>query len=318
MKNKNYSRLCAADRKVIYNMNQAGKRQIDIALAIGCSQSTISKELARNKGQRGYRPKQAHCFAVTRQSSKPSRPKVIVNKIKEEVEARLRRKHSPEQISGAMKIEGLQVSTESIYQYIIEDTRQGGDLRSHLRINGKRRYKRRAKTGRGEKIPNRVDIEERPQSVEARHYYGDWEADLIEGSRGSGFILSLYERKSRLGKLYKLSSKGAYETACGIVSLLREHKVRSVTYDNGLEFSKHEFVNDLLNCKSFFCKPYSSWEKGGVENFNGLVRQYYPKGSSFSDVTQEDLIEVEAELNERPRDTLNYKCPNDFIDHLSS
>ena len=123
MKNKNYSRLCAADRKVIYNMNQAGKRQIDIALAIGCSQSTISKELARNKGQRGYRPKQAHCFAVTRQSSKPSRPKVIVNQIKEEVEVRLRRKHSPEQISGAMKLEGLQVSTESIYQYIIEDTK---------------------------------------------------------------------------------------------------------------------------------------------------------------------------------------------------
>lgn len=299
-------------------MNQVGKRQIDIAVAIGCSQSTVSKELSRNRGKKGYRPVQAHRFAEQRQSLKPARPKVVVGKIKEEVEQRLRRKHSPDQISGALKLRGLKVSAESIYRYVVEDSRQGGDLRSHLRINGKRRYKKRVKTGRGEKIPNRVDIDDRPKSVECRHYYGDWEADLIEGAKGSGFILSLYERKSRLGKLYKLSSKGSYETACGIVRLLKQHKVRSLTYDNGLEFSKHEFVNDLLGSKSYFCKPYSSWEKGGVENFNGLVRQYFPKGSSFSELTQERLAEVEMELNDRPRNTLGYKCPNDLVDKLSA
>ena len=318
MKNKNYSRLCAADRKVIYNMNQAGKRQTDIAKAIGCSQSTVSKELSRNKGMKGYRPAQAQRFSDERKKMKPTRPKVVVGVIKEEVENRLRLKHSPDQISGALKLAKMEVSTESIYQYVIEDRKQGGDLYTHLRINGKRRYKKRVKVGRGEKIPNRVDIDFRPQSVEQRLFYGDWEADLIEGTKGSGFILSLYERKSRLGKLYKLSSKGSYETACGIVALLREHKVRSVTYDNGLEFSKHEFVNELLNCKSYFCKPYSSWEKGGVENYNGLVRQYFPKGSDFSGITQEVLTEVENELNERPRNILGYKCPNDLIDRLSA
>lgn len=318
MKNKKYNRLCAADRRVIYNMSQAGKRQIDIANAIGCSQSTISKELSRNRGQKGYRAVQAHRFAELRKVLKPSRPKVVVGEVKEEVELRLRRKHSPEQISGALKLIGLRVSAESIYRHVIEDSKNGGDLRSHLRINGKRRYKRRVKAGRAERIPNRVDIELRPESVDQRLYYGDWEADLIEGAKGSGFILSLYERKSRLGKLYKLSCKESYETASGIVILLRKYKVRSVTYDNGLEFSKHEFVNDLLGCKSYFCKPYSSWEKGGVENFNGLVRQYFPKGSCFKYVTAENLTEVENEINERPRNILGYKCPTDFIDKLSA
>ena len=173
MKNRTYRRLCAADRKVIDNMSQAGKLQIDIAMAIGCSQSTVSKELSRNRGQRGYRSKQAHRFAKIRERLKPTRPKVMNEQIKEEVEKRLRSKHSPDQISGALKLDGLQVSHESIYKYIIEDGKRGGDLRSHLRINGKRRYKRRLKTRRGEKIPNRVDIADRPHSVESRHYYGD-------------------------------------------------------------------------------------------------------------------------------------------------
>lgn len=318
MKNKKYSRLCAADRRVIYNMRQAGKRQIDIANAIGCSQSTISKELSRNRGHKGYRPVQAQRFAELRKDEKPSRPKVVVGEIQEEVEQRLRRKHSPDQISAALKLIGLQVSAESIYQYVIEDSKNGGTLRSHLRINGKRRYRKRVKAGRAEKIPNRVDIEQRPESVDQRLYFGDWEADLIEGAKGSGFILSLYERKSRLGKLYKLSCKESYETARGIVTILRKYKVRSVTYDNGLEFSKHEFVNDLLGCKSYFCKPYSSWEKGGVENFNGLVRQYFPKGSCFKNVTPEILTEVETEINERPRNILGYQCPADFVDKLTA
>jgi IS30 family transposase len=318
MNEKTYRRLCAGDRKVIYNMSQAGNTQGQIAVAVGCSQGSISKELARNRGQRGYRPLQAQRTAEGRQSGKRSRPKVVAGRVREEVEARLLLKHSPDQISKALALEGAHVSHGSIYTHIALDKKGGGELWRQLRINGRRRYRRRSKAGRGEKIPERVDIDHRPAVVSARRRYGDWEGDLIQGARGSGYLLSVYERKSRLGKLYKLPDKSSLGTATGIVSILEGHEVRSITYDNGLEFAMHAAVNELLGSESYFCKPYSSWEKGGVENFNGLVRQYFPKGSDFREITPERLAEVEDELNNRPRRVLCYRCPNDFLDRLKA
>ncbi|NOX98839.1 MAG: IS30 family transposase [Verrucomicrobia bacterium] len=318
MKEKIYRRLRLEDRKVIYNMSQEGFSQIEIAQAIGVSQGTISKELSRNKGKRGYRNIQAQRFSDARQSSKRSRPKVVTGSIKEQIDARLLFKHSPDQISKTLALEGISVSHEAIYRYILADKNEGGDLWRQLRINGKRRYRRRSKTGRGQKIAERVDIDERPAVVAMRKRYGDWEADLIQGASGSGHLLSIYERKSRLGKLYKLSCKNSLATAKGIVKILSRHKVKSITYDNGLEFSKHALVNKLLGCQSYFCKPYSSWEKGGVENFNGLVRQYFPKGMDFTKISTKRLKEVENELNNRPRNILSYRCPNDFLDCLKA
>jgi transposase, IS30 family len=313
-----YHRLCAEDRKVIANMKQAGKKQIEIAQAIGFSQSVISKELSRNHGERGYRPAQAERLAKERKRWRRTRPKVMVGIIKEEVDARLRIKHSPDQISKSLALSGLKVSHETIYQYLASDRKAGGDLSLNLRINGKRRYRRRSKIGRQEKIPNRVDIEERPMLISGRNRYGDWEADLIQGAAGSGFLLSIYERKSRVGKLYLLPNKSSGETMKGIVTVLTGLKVYSITYDNGLEFAMHELVNELLECDSYFCKPYRSWEKGGVENYNGLVRQYFPKGHDFGTITPERLQKVEEEINQRPRNILAYQSPNDLLDHLKA
>jgi len=316
MNEKTYCRLCEEDRKVIYNMNQAGFCQAEISRAIGFSQGTISKELSRNRGQKGYRHIQAHRFACERQREKPSRPRVMTGPLKDQVDARLLCKHSPDQISKTLALEGLQVSHEAIYRYIEMDKKAGGGLWRELRINGKRRYRRRSKVGRGEKIPGRVDIDQRPGVVAARIRYGDWEADLIQGAASSGFLLSVYERKSRLGKLFKLSGKNSRETAKGLVKVLTGFRVHTVTYDNGLEFAMHELVNTCLDSESYFCKPYSSWEKGGVENFNGLVRQYFPKGSDFGTITGQRLQEVEDELNERPRNVLGYRNPNDHLEDL--
>lgn len=297
-------------------MKQAGKTQAEIAQAIGFSQSTISKELSRNHGKRGYRPSQAERLASETKRGKRSRPKVIVGLIKEEVEARLRIKHSPDQISKSLALISLKVSHETIYQHITNDRKAGGDLSLNLRINGKRRYRRRSKIGRGEKIPNRVDIEKRPMVISRRKRYGDWEADLIQGGAGSGFLLSVYERKSRIGRLHRLPNKSSAETMRAIVTVLHGLKVSSITYDNGLEFAMHELVNELLECKSYFCRPYHSWEKGGVENYNGLVRQYFPKGYNFATITPKRLREVEDEINQRPRNILAYQSPNDLLDHL--
>ena len=186
-------------------MNQAGFTQIAIGKAISFSQGTIRKELSRNKGKRGDRSIQAHRLASERQREKRSRPRVVTGAVKGQVDARLLCKHRPYQISNGLSTEGIQVSHEAIYRYIEVDPKAGGGLWRELRINGKRRYRRRSKVGRGEKIPGRVDIDPRPAEVSARTRYGDWEADLIQGAAGSGYLLSVYERKSRLGKLFKLS-----------------------------------------------------------------------------------------------------------------
>jgi IS30 family transposase len=313
--NEKYHRLCTENRKTIYNMNQADFSQTEIGRAIGFSQSAVSKELKRNKGKRGYRHKQADELARARQKKK-GRAAVITGEVKEQVDARILLKHSPDQISKKLGLLKLKVSHESIYQYILEDRKGGGFLWKQLRINGTRRYRRRNKVGRGEKIKNRVDIDERPQEVANRLRYGDWEADLIQGATGSGFLLSLYERKSRVGKLYKLESKESRDVAIAMILILRNFEVKTITYDNGLEFAKHGFVNDLLGSESYFCKPYSSWEKGGVENYNGLVRQYFPKGSDFTGITPDRLQEVEEEINNRPRNVLGYNTPNDHLDQL--
>lgn len=314
--NETYHRLRAEDRKVLGNMRKEGFTQKAIAVALGCSQSAVCKELARNCGQFGYRPSEASKLAKERHRAKKPRAAVVVGLVKAEVETRLRLKHSPEQISGKLATHGIAVSHESIYKHIKRDRKASGDLWKNLRINGKRRYRRRSKMGRGEKIRDRVDIMDRPQEVAQRSRYGDWEADLIQGGSGSGFLLSVYERKSRVGKLYRLGGKESSETAVGLVMILRQLEVKTITYDNGLEFARHGFVNDLLACASYFCKPYSSWEKGGVENYNGLVRQYFPKGYDLRLITPERLAEVENEINERPRKTLGYASPHDFLDEI--
>lgn len=316
MKQK-YRRLRAADRGVIYRMNKAGKSQCDIAEALGVSQGTISKELKRNKGKRGYRAKQSQEMSLIRQKKKRTRACVIVGDLEIEVRRRLGLKHSPEQISLALKRVGQRVSHETVYSYIAEDRKAGGSLYRELRINGKRRYRRRAGTRRS-KIPNRKGLDQRPGIVDERKRFGDWEVDLIAGSQGTGFILSLYERKSRTGLISKLESKTSESTACAIIKRLRSYRVKTLTYDNGLEFAGHELVSRELEAAGYFCAPYASWEKGGVENYNGLVRQYYPKGSSFSGLTDEDLKLVEIEINERPRKTLDGLSPSELNSKIAA
>ena len=313
---KNSHHLREEDRKIISMMSKEEYTQTEIARIIGCHQSTISKELSRNRGLRGYRPKQAQKMAFERKNGKEARGRVIVGDCEFEVIVRLESKHSPEQISGALGGGGT-VSTSAVYNYVYEDKRNGGLLYMNLRINGKRRYRHRNKSSRS-KIPNRTGIEERPAVVAERMRYGDWEADLIEGARGQGALLSLYERKSRFGKLVKLAGKDSGQTAVALIRALQNFRVKTITYDNGLEFAKHELVSSALGSAGYFCNPYSSWEKGGVENYNGLVRQYFPKGCDMREVTQHRLGEVEDELNNRPRKIMGFKTPQQHIRKLAA
>lgn len=309
--------LRTEDRKIIARMKKAKKSQNEIAMTIGFSQGTISKEISRNSGKRGYRPKQAQAKAHERKITKRARSSVVTAELAEQIIVRLEAKHSPEQISGALARTGQHISTSALYHHIGLDKKSGGHLYLNLRINGRRRYRRRNKASRV-KIPNRRDISERPGVVERRTRHGDWEADLIEGCRGSGYILSLYERKSRYAKLIKLKSKTSAETSRAIIKALTIYRVETITYDNGLEFARHQEVSAALGSEGYFCKPYSSWEKGGVENLNGLVRQYYPKGFDLSSVTQQAMSITEAEINDRPRKVHGYKSPSDYTTQLAA
>ena len=296
-------------------MLQQGNTHSEIAKTLGFHISTISREIQRNSGQRGYRPKQAERFAAERKARQRKKPK-ITGHLAVEVETRLRLLHSPEQISGSLGRDyGSTVSHETIYRYIARDKKAGGELYVSLRINSSRRRRPRVKGSRSQ-ITDRVDISQRPASVEARRFYGDWEVDLVEGTKGTGFILSMVDRKSRYSLFEKLEDKKASTVASAIVRRLCGYKVRSLTYDNGLEFANHLEISRELGAKGYFCTPYHSWEKGLVENHNGLLRQYYPKGESFAEITQSVLSWVEEEINERPRKALDFASPADLVDHL--
>jgi len=313
---KHYRHLRLENRHTISALCKLGMSFREIAEETGFNETTISREIARNSGERGYRPEQAHKKSLERRA-KSRRSRVVIGDMKVEVEAKLRDFHSPEQINGQLKKEGFEApSHQAIYDYVARDRKAGGDLFRSLRHGGKR-YRRRHTKGEGRgKIPARTGIEERPVSAKNRTRYGHWEADLVEGAKGTGFVLSLYEMKTQTYLVSKLPDKKAETVSEAIVRKLSGWKVRSVTYDNGLEFSGHLEVGRELMAPSYFCNPYCSWEKGGVENGNGLLRQYLPKGMSFEDVDDELLSGIEEEINERPRKNLGYKCPMDYLPKL--
>jgi len=209
---------------------------------------------------------------------------------------------------------GVRVSHERIYQHIWQDKKHGGDLYRKLRIAGgkKRRKMYRKKDWRG-KIPNRVDIDQRPSIIEEKTHIGDWEADLVSGIHHRGFLVTLVESTSKYTLIGQVKQKTAADVTTEIVRLLAPHKeqVQTITYDNGRKFSAHELVNERLDCQSYFAKPYHSWERGLNENTNGLIRQYFPKGMDLREVSREEITFVMERLNHRPRKTLAFKPPRD-------
>jgi IS30 family transposase len=281
---------------------------MEIAEVIGAHKSTVSRELRRNCGLRGYRPKQAHCKALNRRNHSRAR---IMPEIWEMIEAKLRLEWSPEQVSGWLhRHHAIQVSHEWIYQYILVDKQAGGDLYRHLRCQKKRR-KRYGSYDRRGKLPNRVSIEERPAIVEQRQRIGDWEVDTIVGKGHHQAIVTLTERKSRFSLLSKVERRTADQVSEALIDLLLpvSDRLHTLTADNGKEFAEHERVAHELQADFFFAHPYAAWERGANENMNGLVRQYIPKKCNFASVTDAELIRIMKRLNHRPRKCLDFLSP---------
>jgi len=300
-----YKHLSLEERHYIELSMKNEKTLSEIGKELGRSQSTITREIARNKGLRGYRHNQADRMANKRHEIKRKAVK-LTTKIADIIAGYIRQDWSPEQVVGWLEKEGIiKLHHETIYQYILSDKHSGGDLYTHLRHQNKTYRKRygsahpRNRSG----IPNRTDIDNRPEVVNTRERVGDWEADTIIGKNHKGAIVTLDDRKSKLRLAAPLASKKARYVKDAIVSLLSPVKefVETMTFDNGKEFTLHEEIATDLDCSTYFAKPYHSWERGQNENANGLLRQYFPKAIELVDITMKQVLDAVDKLNNRPR-----------------
>ena len=283
-----------------------------IALEIGTATSTISREISRNTGARGYRPKQAHEKMIQRHKTKPKSIR-LTQEIKMLIGEQLRSvESSPEQISGRLKIKHqLSISHETIYQYLIADRAGGGELYLHLRHKHKKYRKRYGSTDRRGEIIGRISIDDRPAIVEDKSRIGDFEGDLVIGKNHKGALATLVDRHSKFSLIAKVTNKSANNVTEAIVGMLdpiKEH-LHTITFDNGKEFAHHQIMANKLAVNVYFAHPYHSWERGLNEHTNGLLRQYFPKGSSLEAITAEQVMAVQDKLNHRPRKILGFKTP---------
>jgi IS30 family transposase len=299
----NYTHLTREERYQIYALKKAGHKQNKIAEVLERSESTISRELSRNCGRRGYRPKQAHGKSVERQAINA---RTIDDATWQFAEDRLLEQWSPEQISGHAAI-----SPETVYQRVYANKRAGGLLWKNLRCQ-KQRKKRYGKAERRGTIPNRLSIDDRPAIVETRSRIGDWEADTVIGKNHRQAIVSIVDRKTGFTLIRKVERKTALAVSQAMIGLLKPYrkKVHTITSDNGKEFAGHKEIASKLKADFYFAHPYSSWERGTNENTNGLIRQYFPKNRDFTTITQQEIDMAMDRLNNRPRKRLGYKTPS--------
>lgn len=309
-------KLTHEDRCKIEALHKIGVKAAQIAEHIGRHKSSVSRELARNSVDGKYQYEQAHQLAKGRRSGCGGRP-TLTNDNWTYVRVLLYLKWSPEQISGWLKENpgiGFTVSDQWIYEYIRTNQADGGDLYAQLRREGRPYRTGKFRPYRG-KIKDRVGIEARPEIVEKRLRIGDWEVDSVIGKLNKSSLVTLVERVSRYTVILKVNSKEALIVAKAIIARAKSLGllVHTITGDNGTEFAEHKKIAEELNIDFYFTHPYSSWEKGTNENTNGLLRQYFPKGTDFNKISDDAIMTVENELNNRPRKCLDYKSPIEIL-----
>lgn len=309
---RTYSQLNAQERYHIDIQQKQGVPLSAIAAAMGRDKSTVSRELRRNADSpESYSHGVAQRLAERRHSEKPKATKLNPTLI-QAIRQGLDQRWSPEQISGRLALEGQPtVSHETIYRYLLADKKAGGELYKNLRHQANPYRKRYGKPSQRGKIPGRVDISERPTVVDDKTRLGDWEADTVIGKGHQGILVTLTERVSKINLALPLPCKEAEGVKDAIITLLKpiQDCVHTLTFDNGLEFAKHQAIANALDCQTFFARPYHSWERGLNENHNGLLRQYFPKDLPLDNVTVKAVQHAIDQLNHRPRKTLGFKTP---------
>jgi transposase, IS30 family len=292
----------------------------EIAKKLNRAPSTITREIQRNTPKRGrgfgiYNPNRAQIKTEIRHESKHKHRK-LTPEIKWAICRWILDDWSPEQITGRAAKDGTSmVSHETIYKFIYKDRRNGGQLYTHLRRRHRQRRKRKNLYDSRGIIQNRIFIDRRPAAANNKSRVGHFEGDTIVGKDHKGAIVSLTEMKTKYQFVCKVQERSANEVQKSIEMLLGKHYpwIKTLTVDNGKEFTNHEQLAKNLNFNVFFCDPYSPWQRGLNENQNGLIRQYIPKSTSFENLMDHDIANIASRLNNRPRKTLGFETPKEAL-----
>ena len=308
--------LSDEERYRIAALRTAGESIRKIAKELGRSASTISRELKRNAYTTDGRYRAFHACSYYRGRRKRSRRGTRYTPEQwKMIRDLLCRDYSPEQVSGWLKKEGIMtISHETIYRYILEDQKRGGNLYKHLRHSRKKRRKRYGKYDSRGVLAGKRKIEERPKEADERSEIGHWEIDTVHGS-GKESIATIVDRKTGYVMIGQLENKTVRVTNKRIKEFIKKHpnSFKTITSDNGSEFHGYKKLEEKLDVKFYFAKPYHSWERGSNENTNGLIRQYLPKGTSMKDLTQAKCNAIANKLNNRPRKRHGYRTPNELF-----
>lgn len=301
------NQLTSEERKVLYRLHRAGNSNARIAEVLGRHRCTIGRELARNTGQRGYRPKQAQRLAEERRQACRRPCKLADPQVHQYVQECLRKRWSPDQVAHCSRRKFARcrrrcVSHQTIYNWI---KWHAPEWKPWLRRGGR-------KPSRRGKIRDGASIQGRPRVINRRLRYGDWEGDtVVSPGRRSG-LLTMVERKSGYVIIKKLSDLKSATAMCAARRKLKSLPAslrRSITFDNGKEFAEHRKLTKSLELPVYFADPYKSYQRGTNENTNGLTRQFFPKGTDFARISHQAVARVERLLNERPRKRLDYRSP---------
>jgi transposase, IS30 family len=301
----NYKHLSPEERYQIAALLKSGQTKAQIAACLDRHKSTISREIERNSGVYNYNARQA-CLLSQQRSQCCRNAAVVPVKVVAKAYALLAVQWSPEQIA-----DKLPVSHETLYQRIYADKKAGGQLYKHLRCHKTQRKRYGGGRERRGRMPDRRPISQRPAWIEQRRQIGHWEGDTVVGSNQEQAVVTLVDRKSGYALLAKVPSKKADVVCAAIVRQMLPivDKVKTLTFDNGKEFSQHAKIDQQLNSTTYFADAFASWQRGTNENFNGLLRQYIPRKRPMSSVTEEELKMIQDRLNSRPRKRLGFKTP---------
>lgn len=322
-----HQHLTKYERESIARMWYAGMSLREIGEELGRNKSTISREIRRNSTGEGNSCKYvgvvAHELASERRSSASQGRcgKIQKHGMLRYVKSKLALQWSPEQISGRLNEQRGQdlsrrISHVSIYKWIAQDRANGGQYYRQLRQSNRRRRRKKGSLAKHFAIEGKVSIDDRPKIVERRDRVGDWEGDLVRGQGGKAYLVTLVERTSGLLLMQRVGNKKSHVVRRAIVKLMKRvprRLLRTLTFDNGTEFSEFSKLEKELKLKVYFAHPYASWERGTNENTNGLIRQYLPKQVNIQTKTTQALARIQQRLNNRPRKRLNYKTPNEVF-----
>jgi IS30 family transposase len=325
-----YTHIIEKERYVISHLKLADFSLREIARRLGRHHTSISREIYRNRPD--YADEVVYWYSATQRIADERLHKAHSyrrqkhQQLVEYVEDKLRLDWPPEAIAARIRIdypndERMRISHETIYRWVYLDASQGGDLHTHLRRRHPKR-RRQKHYGSGRRfIPGRISIDQRPAIVDTRVRFGDWEGDTLEGAKGKGALVTHVDRKSRYLIAAKLEDKrAATMNAQSITSFLKlpSYRRKTLTVDNGKEFSQFKDLEQKTGLKVYFADPYAAWQRGTNENTNGLLRFYFPKGTDFHAIPEMQLVLVIEKVNHRPRKCLNYQTPHDvFFKNLS-